>query len=157
MSKPSGKPRKHGRNVGGRPSNKERFEEQQQEILRLRQLVVRRRYTDETWQMIDRILKVVNELEDLATPQRGISYDEKPSPAVERPVLPGVHITNDGRIVHAGTYADDLYKWFHRTVRWTVATTERRLTGKEPDPRPRPPKRETIKSVAEREIQSVER
>lgn len=145
MTKPSGKPRKHGRNSGGRPSNKERFEELHAEIGTLRQLLYHRKLQDETWHMIHRLIILVNELDDLATPQRGAVW-EGPGHGVDPPIFPGVAVTERG-IVHAGTYAADLSRWFHRQVRWTIATTENRLKGKEAAPRPRPPRRVEIGST----------
>ena len=132
-------PRRHKGNQGGRPTNKERYDKQQGQIDRLRQLVVHRRQADETWHLVDRLLTLINELEDMDTPIRAATYDGDGGHSVERPILPGVQITERG-IVHAGSYAGDLLKWFYRQVRWTIATTERRLEHKEPDPRPAVPK-----------------
>lgn len=142
----SGKPRPHRRNPGGRPSNKERLDELHAEIGILRQLLYHRRLQDETWHMIHRLITLVNELDELATPQRGATW-EGPGHGVDPPIFPGVQVTERG-IVHAGTYAADLSKWFHRQVRWTIATTENRLKGKkEDDPRPRPPRRVEVETV----------
>lgn len=144
---PSGKPRRHRTNPGGRPSNKERLEELNGQIVTLRQLLYHRKMKDETWHLLHRILCLVNELDDLATPQRAATWEGTGHPA-EPPILPGVQVTERG-IVHAGTYAADLNTWFHRQVRWTIATTENRMRGKETDPKPRVPSRPTEGAVSE--------
>lgn len=156
MSKPSGKPRKHGRKVGGRPSNKERWEEQQAQIDRLRRLVSQKNHSTETWQMIDRLMAVIIELEDLSSPIRAATYDGT-GHAAEHPILPGVRITEAGRIVHAGSYAAEMSKWLHRQIRWTVASAERRIIGAEPDPKPKMPRRETSQESQGPESRTVAR
>lgn len=151
------KDRKSARNTGGRPSNRQRWEEQQAEIARLRQLVVHRRQADETWRLIDRIITTINELEDWDTSIKAATYDGGAGHSAERPLLPGVWLATDGADIdhpdgdgvsnkgnrnlnHSGTYAGEMLKWFYRTVRWTIASTERKLAHKEPDPRPSIPK-----------------
>jgi len=138
---PSGKPRKHRGNVGGRPSNKEQFDKQQGQIDQLRKLVSHKNHSTETWHMVDRLLTIIDELEQLSTPIRAATYDGGAGHTAERPILPGVTITETGRIVHGGTYAEGIAKWLRSTVKWAADSAERRLIGKEPDPKPRPPGR----------------
>lgn len=136
---PSGKPRRHKPNAGGRPTNKERYDQQQAQILRLRQLVSHRNHTTETWQLVDRLMTILLELDDQSTPQRSTTWDNT-GHTTEQPILPGVTITDRG-IVHAGTYADVLAKWLHREVQWAITSAGKRLKGEEVDPKPRPPRR----------------
>lgn len=148
------KDRKHGRNPGGRPSNRQKWEEQQEEIRDLRQMVVHRRQNDETWMLLRRILKTINDLEDWDVSLKAATYDGGVGHSAERPLFAGVTLApadddpgydpdkhqGNRELYHAGTYAEQMLKWFYRTVRWTIASTERKLAHKEPDPRPSIPK-----------------
>ena len=142
----SGKPRRHKTNPGGRPSNAQRIEELNGQIARLRQLVSHKHHTDTTWWLIDYLLTTINELEDLSTPLRSTPWDGTGHGA-ERPILPGVHLTTAGQIVHAGTHAERLNNWLYLTVKWAISSARNRLENKEMDPKPKPPRRETSPSM----------
>jgi hypothetical protein len=132
----SGKPRVH---KGGRPSNQRVIKAQADEISRLRMLIAHRRHSDQTWKIINRILLTIEELEDLNTPARAASWDDGGHSA-ERPVLPGVELTDRG-LKHAGSYAEYILRWFNRQLDWTVKVAEQRISNKEEDPKPMTPRR----------------
>lgn len=128
---------------GGRPSNRERWERQQQEIDELRRLLVRRKFDDETWRLVVNLLAVIGDLEDLSTPLKAATYDGGIGHSAQAPVFPGVVVTAEG-LRHGGTYAEDLNHWVHRHLEWVISTVERRYKGREPDPKPQEPRRPRV-------------
>ena len=140
----SGKPRNHNR--GGRPSNQRVIKAQSDEIQRLRELIVRRRHSDQTWKLIHRILSTIEELEDLNTPIRAGTWDDGGHSA-NPPVLPGVEVTEKG-LRHAGTYAGYILRWFNRELDYAVNVANQRIANKEEDPKPMAPRRYVAESSA---------
>lgn len=117
----------------------------------LRSLVSHKHHSTETWQMVHRLLTLIEELSDLDTPLKSTSWDGA-GHSSDEPILPGTYLSDkdkDRRLYHSGSYAADLSKWLHRQIRWVIASTENRLKGKEPDPRPRPPRATPFTATAE--------
>jgi hypothetical protein len=137
------------RGRGGRPSNHQRWQDQQAQIDQLRQLVIRRRLDDDTWKLVNRLLTLIADLEEGSSPIQSTVWDRGVGHSVEQPLLPGVRLADDGggdgttnkgnrTLYHGGTYAIQLNAWVHRHLTWVVNTAEAQFKGKEPDPEPRP-------------------
>lgn len=147
---PSGKPRKHGTTNRGRPSNEKLY----QRIGNLEELLVGKRLKSERWQLTNRYLTLIGYLDDMATSLKAATYDGGVGHSADRPLLPGVTLADDGadidhpdgdgetnkgnrNLYHAGREAEYLAAWLTKQIDWAVTSVERRLTHKEPDPKPR--------------------
>lgn len=152
---PSGKPRRHKGNTGGRPANKDLYKR----IDNLQTLLAHKNRNDATWKLINRLLTVMAELDDLATPLQAAVYNTG-GHGTDTPLVAGVRLADDGaglehpdgdgetnwrdrNLYHGGRQFQLLNAWLYRQIDWPITTVERRLENKEPDPKPGRAPRET--------------
>lgn len=134
MTKPKKRKDKRRSHVGvapGRPSNQKLYER----ITTLQQLVTAKSYHKSTWQLIERYMHLIAELEDQATPLRAATWDGG-SPSAERPVLPGVEIDDHDRFIYEGSQFQWMAGWLDRQINWALEAVELRLEGRQPGPKP---------------------